>query len=139
MDGDGKFEHAVMAFHILLLAHADESSLTEAAISLLQTQIARLLQLEVEVELAKQLMAYGLDPLVAVDLCIWVRQSFGADLSTLDVINASSLVALSKKLVSKLTGLQGTENEKGDICKGSVEIFRPISMLVTSLSFMFLY
>ena len=93
-----------MAFHILLLAHADESSLAEAAISLLQTQIARLLQLEVEVELAKQ---YGLDPLVAVDLCNWVRQSLGADLSTLDVINASSLVALSKKLVSKLTGLQG--------------------------------
>ena len=95
-----------MAFHVLTFAHADESSLTEAAISLLQTQIARLMQLEVEFEPAKQLMAYSLDSLVAVELRNWVRQSLGADLNTLDVINACSLLALSKQLVSKLTGIQ---------------------------------
>ena len=47
-DGDGSIDHAVKAFHALLSAHADESSLAEAAISMLQTQIARLLRLEAE-------------------------------------------------------------------------------------------
>lgn len=51
--GDGGIDHAVKAFHTLVSAHADESTLAEAAMSLLQTQIARLLRLEVEVEPAK--------------------------------------------------------------------------------------
>lgn len=106
-DGDGSIEQPVKAFHALLSAHADENSLGEAAISLLQTQIARLLRLEAEVEPAKPLMAYGLDSLAAVELRSWIRQNLGAELSTLDVINASSLVALSKNLVTKLAGLQG--------------------------------
>lgn len=106
-DRNGGIDHAVQAFHALLSAHADESSLAEAALSLLQTQIARLLRLEAEVEPAKPLMAYGLDSLAAVELRSWVRQNLGAELSTLDVTNASSLVVLSRILVSKLAGLQG--------------------------------
>lgn len=106
-DGDGSIDHAVKAFHALLSAHADEASLAEAATSLLQTQIARLLRLEAEVEPGKPLMAYGLDSLAAVELRSWVRQKLGAELSTLDVTNASSVVALSKILVSKLAGLSG--------------------------------
>ena len=53
------------------------------------------------VEPAKPLVAYVLDLPAAVKLCRWVRQSLGAYFNTLGVINASSLVALSKKLVSK--------------------------------------
>ena len=108
-DRDGSIDHAVKAFHALLSAHADENSLVEAAISLLQTQISRLLRLEAEVEPAKLLMAYSLDSLAAVELRNWVRRSLGAELSTLDVVNASLVVALSKNLVSKLAGLQGKQ------------------------------
>ena len=107
VDGDSSIDHAVKAFHALLSAHADENSLAEAATSLLQTQVASLLRLEAEVEPAKPLMAYGLDSLAAVELRGWLRQNLGAELSTLDVINASSLIALSKNLVSKLAGRQG--------------------------------
>ena len=106
-DKSDSVAHAVQAFHALLSAHADEGSLEKAAIPLLQTEIARLLRLEAEVEPAKPLMAYGLDSLAAVELSSWVRQNLGAELSTLDVTNASSLVALSRNLVSKLAGVQG--------------------------------
>lgn len=101
-DGDGSIDQAVKLFQGLRAAQADESSLVEAVISMLQTQIVSVLRLEVEVEPAKPLMAYGLDSLAAVELRGWVRQNLGPELSTLDVVNASSLIALSKKVVSKL-------------------------------------
>jgi aryl carrier-like protein len=53
-------------------------------------------------EAGKPLMAYGLDSLSAVELRGWVRHRMGAELSTLDITNASSLVALSEKHVAKL-------------------------------------
>ena len=106
-DGDGSIDHAVKAFHASISAHVDESSLAEAAISLLQTQIARLLRIETEIEPAKPLMVYGLDSLAAVELRSWVRRNLGAELSMLVVVHASSLVALSKNLVSKLARQQG--------------------------------
>ncbi len=66
--------------------------------TLLHTQIARLLRLEAEVEPAKPPVACGMDSLAIVELRSWVRESLGAELSTLDVMNASSLVALSRTL-----------------------------------------
>jgi aryl carrier-like protein len=80
----------------------DTSALIQAALELLQIRVTRLLQLDTEVEPSRPLMTYGLDSLSAVELRGWVRQQLGAELSTLDITNASSLTALSEKLVMKL-------------------------------------
>lgn len=106
-DGAGdETAHAVKAFGVLRASGSDTAALTTAALGLLQTQITKILRLEAEMEPGKPLMAYGLDSLSAVELRGWVRQKLGAELSTLDITNSSSLVALSEKLVSKLPALE---------------------------------
>ncbi|KAJ5936907.1 Acyl transferase/acyl hydrolase/lysophospholipase [Penicillium verhagenii] len=93
---------AIKALHLLHASQADITALSKAALGLLQMQLIKILRLEAEMEPGKPLMAYGLDSLSAVELRGWVRQKTGAELSTLDITNASSLTALSDKLVSKL-------------------------------------
>jgi acyl carrier protein len=101
-EGNSEMEQAIKAFHVLHSTGAEVAGLNVAALGLLQPQITKLLRLEAEMEPGKPLSAYGLDSLSAVELRGWVRQKLGAELSTLDITNASSLIVLSEKLVSKL-------------------------------------
>jgi aryl carrier-like protein len=97
---------AVKAFKVMQASGADAAALAKAALGLITGQITKILRLETEMEPGKPLMAYGLDSLSAVELRGWVRQKVGAELSTLDITNASSLIGLSEKLVSKLPVLE---------------------------------
>lgn len=102
-DGADRASQAIRAFRLMYESGgADTVALVKAAVGLLQDQIAKLLRSETEIEPGKPLLAYGLDSLSAVELRSWVRQKLGSELSTLDVTNASSLIALCEKLVSKL-------------------------------------
>lgn len=103
-------DQAIKEFRVMHTSGADAAVLTKASISLLQTQITKILRLEAEMEPGKPLMAYGLDSLSAVEVRGWVRQNLGAELSTLDITNASSLIALGEKLVSKLSVPKEAEN-----------------------------
>ena len=84
----------------MLAAGGEADTPTSIALDLLQNQVSKLLQLETEADPGRPLMEYGLDSLSAVELRGWVRQKLGAELSTLDITNAGSLIALSKKLIS---------------------------------------
>lgn len=99
---DDQTAQVIREFGVLQASGAEPAALAKAALSLLLGQISKILRLETEIEPGKPLMAYGLDSLSAVELRGWVRQKLGAELSTLDITNASSLIALSEKLVSKL-------------------------------------
>ena len=95
-------ELGIKAFHMMHKSGAETPVLAKAAVSLMQARLVKLLRLETELEVGKPLMAYGLDSLAAVELRGWVRQKFGAELSTLEINNASSLISLCEKMVSKL-------------------------------------
>ena len=97
-----KADRDIKAFRTMVVSGHDPTALVKAALCLLQSQVTRLLQLDTEVEPSRPLMTYVLDSLSAVELRGWVRQQLGAELSTLDITNASSLTALSEKLVWKL-------------------------------------
>ena len=99
---DSAVDQAVRAFKVQHASGAADTELVKTALQALQPQIAVLLRLETEVEEGKPLLAYGLDSLSAVELRGWVRQQLGAELSTLDITNAGSLLALCEKVVSKL-------------------------------------
>lgn len=100
--GSDQADQAIKAFRLMHSSGADANTLTKAGVELLKSQVTKLLRLETEIEPGKPLMAYGLDSLSAVELRGWVRQNLNSELSTLDINNASSLVALCEKLVSKL-------------------------------------
>lgn len=99
---NGAADQAVRAFRVVQDSGADAAVLVKACVSLMSVQITKVLRLETEIEPGKPLIAYGLDSLSAVELRGWVRAKLGAELSTLDITNARSLVALCEKVVSKL-------------------------------------
>lgn len=104
-DSDGnnnQADQAIKAFRIMQASGAKPAALAKVSVGVLQTQITKMLHLEMEMEPGKPLMAYGLDSLSAVELRNWVRQKLGSELSMLNIINASSLNNLCEKLVSKL-------------------------------------
>lgn len=102
-DGNDKGDQALRTFQVMHKSEADTATLVKACVEALSGQFAKILQLSDEVEPGKSLMAYGLDSLSAIELRNWTRQKMGVELTTLDIINASSLIALSEKVVSKLT------------------------------------
>lgn len=53
-------------------------------------------------EPGRPLVAYGLDSLSAMELRDWICMKLGAELTTLDITNASSPIALCEKVVSKI-------------------------------------
>jgi aryl carrier-like protein len=101
-DGANKSDQTIRAFLMMHKSGADKSALVKLAVELMAAQFTKILRLETEMEPAKSLMAYGLDSLAAVELRNWVRSELEADLTTLDITNASSLIALCEKLISKL-------------------------------------
>ncbi|KAI1094301.1 putative polyketide synthase [Rostrohypoxylon terebratum] len=104
-----QFTQAIKAFGVMHASGADAVALSKAALGLLQTQIAKVLRLESEMEPGKSLKTYGLDSLSAVEIRGWIRQKLRSEVSALDITNAGSLVALSEKLVSKLSVAEGVK------------------------------
>ncbi|KAL7787165.1 beta-ketoacyl synthase domain-containing protein [Trichoderma ceciliae] len=109
-DTSDKGDQALRTFQVMHKSDADKATLVKACVEALSGQFAKILQLLGPVEPGKPLMAYGLDSLSAIELRNWTRQKMGVELTTLDIINASSLIALSEKVVSKLTQLEGATN-----------------------------
>ncbi|KAI0967881.1 hypothetical protein F4678DRAFT_465144 [Xylaria arbuscula] len=98
-------DQAARAFRLMVehaAAGADKSPMVQAAVTLLSAQVTKVMRLETEVEPGKPLAAYGLDSLSAVELRGWARTKLGAELSTLDITNASSIVSLCEKIVDKV-------------------------------------
>lgn len=101
--GSDDIDQGVRTLQSLHKSGADTASLTKACIQIICLQFARILRLSEEVEPGKSPMSYGLDSLSGVELRNWVRHKLDVALSTLDIVNATSLLALAEKIVSKLS------------------------------------
>jgi aryl carrier-like protein len=104
-DGEGsdQADQAIKQFRMMHKSGADKAALCNACIEVVSAQFVKILRLETEPEPGRPLVAYGLDSLSAVELRNWIRMKIGVELTTLDITNASSLIALCEKIVSKLT------------------------------------
>ncbi|KAH7175825.1 hypothetical protein EDB81DRAFT_633270 [Dactylonectria macrodidyma] len=79
----------------------DATALLSAAVELANSKFTKLLRLADPMEPSRPMSIYGLDSLVAVEFRNWARTTLGVGLSTLEITNAQSLVALCEKIVSK--------------------------------------
>ena len=101
--GSDQTDQAMKQFRMLQQSEsADAAVLIGACVELVSAQFVKVLRLETEPEAGRPLMAYGLDSLSAVELRNWIRIKLGAELTTLDITNAASLIALGEKVVGKL-------------------------------------
>lgn len=107
-DGSDQADQAIRAFRIMHKSGAEQAALVKGCVEVLSGQFSIILRLETEPEPGRPLVAYGLDSLSAVELRNWIRTKLGVELTTLDITNASSLIALSEKVVSKLLPAENT-------------------------------
>lgn len=89
-------------FMMLKSATSDPVAVLNACVAIVNRQFTTSLRLSEPMEPAKPLAAYGLDSLAAVEFRNWIRLEMGAELSTLEITNASSLFSLCEKIVAKV-------------------------------------
>ncbi|TGO56821.1 hypothetical protein BOTNAR_0215g00160 [Botryotinia narcissicola] len=95
----------LQVFLLLYRSSAEVAPMVAAAVEVVNMQFTKMLRLVQPMEVGKPLSVYGLDSLSAVEFRNWVRMELGAELTTLDITNASSLTSLCDKIVAKMPPL----------------------------------
>jgi hypothetical protein len=98
----GKNAEVQLALLLLKSESADAAAKQKAVVDAINGAFVRMLQLSEDMDPERALSVYGIDSLAAVELRNWVRTELGALVTTLDVLNAASLTAFSKKVVAKI-------------------------------------
>ncbi|KAF4955471.1 hypothetical protein FSARC_11838 [Fusarium sarcochroum] len=92
---------------VLLLSLRSESPergiLVTATVEVIGKCLMRVLRLSKPMEKDRPISVYGIDSLAAVDVRNWIRMHLGALMTTLDIMNSSSLVTLCEKILDKVT------------------------------------
>ncbi len=91
--------------NFLLVAQSfspDPTVLLSAGVAAMSAQFSKVLSLNSPMDPARSLGAYGMDSLAAVELRNWVRGTVEVELTTLEVMNAVSLVALCEKMIARM-------------------------------------
>lgn len=79
------------------------SDVQASALAILQRRFAQTLRLdEKDMDPSRPPRAYGLDSLAAVELRNWARAALGVQLTSLDIVNAGSMVALCRKILERM-------------------------------------
>jgi acyl carrier protein len=92
----------IQALFLIHQSGADPAAVLAAAVEVVNKQFVKMLRLEEPMEPAKSLSTYGLDSLSAVEFRNWVRQELRAELTLLEITNASSLYSLCERIIAKL-------------------------------------
>ncbi|KAI1178391.1 reducing type I polyketide synthase [Nemania sp. FL0916] len=87
---------------IMQRSKAEPSAVLEVAIDVLNKYLMKSLRLSEPLDAARPLATYGIDSLAAVEFRNWLRIELSVELSTLDIVNAPSLVSISEKVISKI-------------------------------------
>ncbi|KAI0603270.1 PKSKA1 [Biscogniauxia sp. FL1348] len=93
----------VQALLLLLRSpSADPAASLAATVEVVNKCFVRLLRLSEPMDPARSLAIYGIDSLSAVEVRNWVRSELGALVTTLDIMNASSLTSFCQKVLTKI-------------------------------------
>ena len=96
---DGSKE--IQALFLMVKGGLDHQTILDATIGIVNRHFMTMLRLS-EPKPGKPLSSHGLDSLAAVEFRNWVRMELGAELTTLDITNVASLIALCEKIVSRI-------------------------------------
>ena len=87
----------------LVKSKAKSDVVLSMTIEVINRQFTKSLNLSEPIEPTKPLSGYEIDIFVAVEFRNWVRVQLGAELTTLEVINAKTLAALGAGVVTKIS------------------------------------
>jgi hypothetical protein len=100
-DRDGSKE--IQAFFVLLRSKGDPTVVLNAAVAVINQHFVKSLRLSEPMEPGRPLSIYGLDSLSAVEFRNWLRMTLQAELTTLEIVNAPSLMSLCEKVISRIS------------------------------------
>jgi hypothetical protein len=81
---------------------ASKTAVLSGVVAVVGKRLEKQLRLTEAVEPTRQLLQYGMDSLAAVDFRNWVRVTLKVELTTLDIINATSIMRLCEKVIGKM-------------------------------------
>ena len=109
--GEGEASDTVRPFVSSLMAdpgRLDDKTSPELLARAIGVRVSRFLMANDEdVDLSQALAAIGVDSLVAIELRNWWKQSFGVEVSVLELMNSGSLKQLGELAVDRLRGKYG--------------------------------
>ncbi|EOD52671.1 putative polyketide synthase protein [Neofusicoccum parvum UCRNP2] len=103
VDGKGGADKGLQEFFLLQRSGAEPSAVLRSTVEVVNGRFMKILALDEPLEPGKSLAAYGLDSLSAVEFRNWLRADVGAELTMLEITNASSLFGLCEKIIAKMS------------------------------------
>lgn len=101
--GAGSQDTELQTLSLLLQSNSpNQTAVLSAATAVMGTYLTKQLRLVEAMDPERPLSQYGMDSLAAVEFRNWVRTTLNVDLTTLDVVNATSLVRLCNKVIEKM-------------------------------------
>lgn len=97
---DGSKE--IPALNLMIKGGVDHQAILDATVGVTNRQFMSMPRLSEAMEPGKPLSSYGLDSLAAVEFRNWVRMELEAELTTLDITNAASLIALCERTAARI-------------------------------------
>ncbi|ROV86995.1 hypothetical protein VMCG_10816 [Cytospora schulzeri] len=99
----GSTDRGIRAVLVMIKAKAEARAVLEATVEVLSKYLAKSLRLAQELNPSRPLSTYGIDSLAAVEFRNFVKSELGVELTTLEVVSASSLTAISQTIIAKLS------------------------------------
>lgn len=84
----------------------DAATKQSCTVDLVNKALMRIMRLSEPMDPARPFAVYGIDSLSAVEIRNWVRTELGALVTTLDIMNATSLASFCEKIVAKIVGAE---------------------------------
>lgn len=102
-DGSSNANSDIQAMFLLLRTEsAEPAARLNAVVDVVNKCFMRLLRLSEPLDPGRPISVYGTDSLAAVEVRNWIRTELGCLVTTLDIMNATSLTSFCEKILGKL-------------------------------------
>lgn len=102
-EGGISTDRGIRAVLVMIKAKAETRAVLDATVDVLSKYLAKSLRLAQELNPSRPLSTYGIDSLAAVEFRNFVKSELGVELTTLEVVSASSLTAISHTIIAKIS------------------------------------
>lgn len=100
---EGSADRGIRAVLVMIKAKAEAKAILDATVDVLSKYLSKSLRLAQEMNPSRPLSTYGIDSLAAIEFRNFVKSELGVELTTLEVVSASSLIAIANTIITRLS------------------------------------
>ncbi|EMR67746.1 putative polyketide synthase protein [Eutypa lata UCREL1] len=98
-----KSKQAIAAIRVMIRSKAENKATLDMTSHMLNDYLMRSLRLSDPLDFARPLSAYGIDSLAAVEFRKFLKVELHVELTTIEVVNAPSLVSICEKIIEQIS------------------------------------